>query len=70
MTSIAGQMSPAGSAAFGSGYGGGTLQDQARAETEETRRKRMEAAKSAGLSPASQALAIDFGTMSVPGAVA
>lgn len=65
---IAGQLSPAGTAAFGAGYGGSTLQDQARAETEETRRKRMEAGRGAGLSPAGQAFAIDFGAMSVPGA--
>ncbi|MEH2485421.1 hypothetical protein [Bradyrhizobium sp. AZCC 2230] len=66
MMPIAGQLSPAGSAAF-SGYGGSALQDQARDETEETRRKR-QAARDAGLSPAGQALAIDYGAMSVPGA--
>jgi hypothetical protein len=67
MMPIAGQLSPAGSAAF-AGYGGSTLQDQARDETEEVRRKRMEAARGAGLSPAGQAFATDFGAMSVPGA--
>ena len=68
MMPIAGQLSPAGSAAF-SGYGGSTLQDQARDETEEVRRKKMQAARGAGLSPAGQSLAIDFpGAISVPGA--
>ncbi|TQF28785.1 hypothetical protein [Bradyrhizobium sp. UNPA324] len=70
MMSVLGQMSPAGSAALGAGYGGSALQDQARGEIEEVRRKRMQAAKDAGYSPAGQALAIDFGAMSVPGAVA
>lgn len=71
MTSIVGQLSPAGGAAFGAGYGGSALQDQARDETEEVRRKRMLSARQAGYSPAGQALTIDFpGAMSTPGAVA
>lgn len=66
MMPVAGQLSPAGSAAF-SGYGGSALQGQARDETEEVQRRR-KAARDAGLSPAGQALAIDYGALSVPGA--
>ncbi|WP_018320242.1 hypothetical protein [Bradyrhizobium sp. WSM2793] len=63
-------MSAIGSA-LGSTFGlGNNLAAQAKDETEELRRKRIEAAKTAGFSPAGQALAIDFGTMSVPGATA
>lgn len=63
-------ISPAGTA-LGSTLGlGNNLAAQVKDETEEVRRKRIEAAKTAGFSPAGQALAIDFGTMSVPGAVA
>ncbi|MDH2353500.1 hypothetical protein QCM80_22970 [Bradyrhizobium sp. SSUT112] len=49
-------------------YGGSDLMQRSAAETDEIRRKRMQAAKTAGFSPAGQALAVDFGAMSVPGA--
>lgn len=49
-------------------YGGSGLQQQVADETDEIRRKRLQQAKSAGFSPAGQALAIDYGMMSVPGA--
>lgn len=65
-------MSAAG-AALGDTLGlGNNLAAQVKDETEEMRRKRIEAAKTAGFSPAGQALAttLDFGTMSVPGAAA
>lgn len=49
-------------------YGGSDLMQRSAEEIEENRRKRMQDAKAAGYSPAGQALAIDFGAMSVPGA--
>ena len=49
-------------------YGGGDLMQRSAEEIEATRRKRMLEAKTAGYSPAGQALAVDFGAMSVPGA--
>jgi hypothetical protein len=66
MPSLA-QMSAAGTALNATFGLGDELKQQAQGETEETRRKRMLAARQAGYSPAGQALAIDFGTMSVPG---
>jgi hypothetical protein len=47
---------------------GDSLAQQVGEQTEELRRKRMMEAKQAGFSPAGQALSIDFGMMSVPGA--
>ena len=49
-------------------YGGGDLMQRSADEIEEIRRKRLGAASSAGYSPAGKALAVDFGSMSVPGA--
>ncbi|EIG56081.1 hypothetical protein [Bradyrhizobium sp. WSM1253] len=49
-------------------YGGGDLMQRTADETAEVRRKRTQGAKAGGYSPAGQALAIDFGSMSVPGA--
>jgi hypothetical protein len=53
---------------LGNSYGGGDLVQRSADEIDEIRRKRMDAAKAAGYSPAGQALAVDFGGMSVPGA--
>lgn len=63
-------ISPVGSALGGTLGLGSNLAQQVNDETDEVRRKRQQAAKGAGFSPAGQALAIDFGTMSVPGATA
>ena len=62
--------SPAGMALnlVNNAYGGGDLMQRTAEETEEVRRKRMQAARNAGYSPAGRALSIDFGMMSVPGA--
>jgi hypothetical protein len=49
-------------------YGGSDLMQRSADEIDEIRRKRMGAATRAGYSPAGQALAVDFGSMSVPGA--
>lgn len=63
-------ISAVGSALGGTLGLGGNLAQQVNDETDEVRRKRLAAVKSAGFSPAGHALAIDFGTMSVPGAAA
>lgn len=60
-------ISPAGAAL--NGYGGGALQHQVDENSEALRRKRAQEARVAGYSPAGQMLALDYGSMSVPGAL-
>jgi hypothetical protein len=67
MPSLA-QMSAAGTALSATAGLGDQLKQEVVGETEEVRHKRMQAAQRAGYSPAGRALAIDYGTMSVPGA--
>lgn len=62
-----GGISPAGLAL--NGYGGGALQQQVDEESEAARRKRAQQARASGYSPAGQMLSVDYGNMSVPGAL-